>query len=259
VTTTSCKPFKESRKKVLTRWLQFDIVILHTVKTHNYKTHMRTLKALLCLSALAGGIATSVAQSNVYSLNIVGYVNVPIAGANALTLISNPLKPSNGNYNITNTITLPNGADGAGIFKWAGTAWDSNVPTWIDGFGWYPDATINLGEAFFIQSPIAATITFVGEVSTGTNTTTIPSGLSVLAPKVPVAEPFPGVGHDGDGIFTWAGSAWNNLVWGYIDGYGWYGNGGPGESTNGPVVNVGGGVFYQNTGTPLTVTRILNP
>lgn len=222
---------------------------------------MRTLKALLCLSAIAGSLATSVAQ-NVYSLNIVGYVNVPIQGANKLTLVSNPLKPSNGNYNITNTVTLPDTADGAFLYKWAGTAWDNNIPSWIAGFGWFPDATINLGESFFIQSPVATSITFVGEVSTGTNVTTVPVGFTALAPKVPIAEGFPGAlnGHDGDFLYTWTGSAWANTIFSYIAGYGWYGDGSPTEGTNGPVVNVGGGVMYQNTGTtPVSITRIFNP
>jgi hypothetical protein len=99
----------------------------------------------------------------------------------------------------------------------------------------------------------------VGEVSTGTNTTTIPSGISFLANKVPIAEPFPGVGNDGDAIYNWAGSAWDTAAWGYVGGYGWFATGAPGESTNGPVVAVGSGIVYQNTKTPLTVTRIFNP
>ena len=126
---------------------------------------MRT-KALLGLAALAVSAATCVAQSNVYSLNIVGYVNVDIkAGVN---LISNPLKPSNGNNNITNTIVgLPDTAEGAEIYKWGGTGWSSDIPSWVAGFGWFPDVSMNLGESFFLKSPVATKITFVGEVQTG--------------------------------------------------------------------------------------------
>src|SRR5262245_24393572 len=151
---------------------------------------MRT-KALLGLAVLAAGAATCVAQNNVYSLNIVGYVNVPLA-ANKLTFVSNPLKPSNGNYNITNTISLPDSADGATLYSWAGTSWSSTVPQFYGGGGgWFPDATIPLGTAFFIQSPVAATITFVGEVATGTLNYSFPKGLSAVANQVPVAENFP--------------------------------------------------------------------
>jgi len=227
---------------------------------------MRT-KTLLCAAALAAGVVTSMAQSNVYSLNIVGYVNVPVQGNSKLTLISDPLKPSNGNYNITNTMpTLPSSAqwDGATIFKWAGTAWDNNSPGYIDGFGWYPDAVINLGEAFFIQAPSGApniSITFVGEVATGNITNSLPTGISVVADKIPLVENWPGatVGNDGDVIFTWTGSAWDNTTWSYIGGYGWDNGGNPGNSTNGPSMPIGVGVVYQNTGPALNWVRAFNP
>ena len=63
-------------KKLLTwGWTVCDSGTTHGKNT-NYK-HMRT-KALLCAAALAAGTAASMAQSNVYSLNIVGYVNVPL-------------------------------------------------------------------------------------------------------------------------------------------------------------------------------------
>jgi hypothetical protein len=221
---------------------------------------MRT-KALLGLAALVVSAATCVAQSNVYSLNIVGYVNVDVA--QGLNLISNPLKPSNGNYNITNTISFPEtpDADGARLFKWAGTSWSSQIPGWITGFGWDTPLEVTLGESFFIESPVATRITFVGEVQTGNVDYTLPTGLSVVAPKTPVAQRFPGadVGHDGDSIFTWAGNAWSSTVWTYIEDFGWDGSGSTDNNVAGPTVGVGGGVVYQNTGAPLTWTRTFNP
>jgi hypothetical protein len=222
---------------------------------------MRT-KALLGLAALAVSAATCVAQSNVYSLNIVGYVNVAITPG--LNLISNPLKPSNGNYNITNTISLPDTADGALLYKWAGTAWASQIPSWIGGFGWDPTADILLGEAFFLNSPAAAgnyNVTFVGEVQTGDVPYTLNPGLNMVAPKTPVAQRFPGadIGHDGDTIYTWAGSAWSGNFWSFIDGFGWDGGASPDNNIAGPTVAVGGGVAYQNLGTTLTWTRTFNP
>ncbi len=225
---------------------------------------MRT-KELLGLAVLAAGAVTCVAQSNVYSLNIVGYVNVPVQGGGKLTLVSNPLKPSNGNYNITNTIALPDSYDGAFLYQWAGTGWSANIPSWIAGFGWAPDTTVQLGESFFIQSPAsapAATITFVGEVATGTINNTFAKGINAVANKVPVSENFPGasVGNDGDSIYTWTGSAWSGVIWSYLGGFGWSNGGGAGDNTNGPVVDVGGGVIYQNTGAAaLNWTRTFNP
>ena len=74
---------------------------------------MRTLKALACATALVAGVATSMAQSNVYSLNVVGYYNVPVT-ANQYVMIANQLNTTN------NTIgsLLPNGPIGANLLKW---------------------------------------------------------------------------------------------------------------------------------------------
>jgi hypothetical protein len=227
---------------------------------------MRT-KALLVLAALAVSAATCVAQDPVYSLNIVGYVNVDVNPG--LNLISNPLKPSNGDYNITNTISLPDAADGALIFKWAGTGWATEVPSWISlggGVGvWDTPMVIPHGESFFLQSPVAAKVLFVGEVSTGDVPYSIPTGLSAVANKVPVAEEWPGSthGNDGDLIYTWAGSAWNSAVWNYIDlggGTGAWNAGGATDDPDGPTLAVGGGAMYLNSGTTaLSWTRAFNP
>lgn len=221
---------------------------------------MRT-KVLLGLAAIAVSVATCVAQSNVYSLNIVGYVNVDVTPG--LNLISNPLKPSNGNNNITNTISLPDAADGAFIYKWAGTAWSTDIPSWIAGFGWAPDLSIPFGDAFFLQMPAgqSAKITFVGEVQTGDIATTFSPGISVVANKVPVQENFPGktVGNDGDFIYTWGGTAWDTAVWSFIAGFGWSNGGGAGDNVDGPLVKVGGGIVYQNSGAAINWTRTFNP
>jgi hypothetical protein len=206
------------------------------------------------------------AQGNVYSLNIVGYVNVPIAGGGAVSLISNPLKPSNGNYNITNTIVLTDAQTDALIYKWGGTAWAPDAPQWYGAAGgWFPDTTMALGESFFIKNPgTATTITFVGEVETSTDAPiayTLPTGTSFVAPKTPVVQDFPGgdVGHVDDLIYTWTGTAWGAITWQNFADYGWFGDGHVGESTNGPTVAVGGGVVYQNKGAALNWTRTFDP
>jgi hypothetical protein len=219
---------------------------------------MRT-KSLLAVAAIfAAGIASSMAQANVYSLNIVGYVNVGITNTR-LHLLSNPLKPSDGNYNLTNTIKLQDpGSDGTSLYQWnqGSSSWD--IFTWFDGFGWFPDAPQPLGKGFFIQPTLTQTITLVGEVQTGTSTNTISGALDLLGNKVPVAGPEPGglVGHEGDNIYTWdvAGSSW--LINSYFGGYGWFDNT---AETNGPSLKVAEGFFYQNTGGSLEWVKTLNP
>lgn len=219
---------------------------------------MRTKSLLAAAAIVAAGALSSVAQSNVYSLNIVGYINVGVTNGN-LHLLANPLKPSNGDYNITNTVKLQDpGSDGTTLFQWnAGTSsWDSYL--WFDGFGWFPDANQNLGEGFFLQPTLTQTITLVGEVQTGTSTNVIPTGLKLLGNKVPVAGPEPGgaVGHDGDTVFTWdvPGNQWVSTL--YFDGYGWFDNT---AETNGPSLKVAEGFFFQNTGGALNWIKTLNP
>jgi hypothetical protein len=215
---------------------------------------MRT-KTLLGLAALAVGLISASAQ--VYSLNVVGYVNVPLA-ANQLSFVSVPLTPNGGNFNITNTIVLDDTQDGANLFAWNTTAWNTTVPQWYAGAGWFPDMVVNNGQGFFISSKAASTLTFVGEVPQGASTYTIPAGLSTLANKVPETAAFPGasVGNDGDNMFTWdnAGQKWATAVWQYYAGAGWNA-GGANDDTNGPTLNPAQGVFYINSGAAVPFTR----
>jgi hypothetical protein len=140
---------------------------------------MRTIKALVCAAALAAGLATSLAQSNVYSLNVVGYYNVPLV-AGAYTLIANQLNTTN------NTIAslLPSPVPGSRILKWTGgwTAYQFDP----DDLVWLPngDATMNPGEGALFQSPSAQTLTFVGEVEQGALSTTVPTGTYVVRSSI---------------------------------------------------------------------------
>lgn len=229
---------------------------------------MRT-KALLGMAALAASAATCVAQSNVYSLNIVGYVNVDLV--KGYNLVSIPLKPSDGNYNITNTIVMPAGTDSSTLFKWTGAGYSGNTPQWIEdspGVGqWFSDApmTVDLGEAVFINATAAGKITFVGEVATGALANTLAAGYNAVGNKVPSATPWPGkdVGNDSDFINIWvpATQSWYG-DWTYIakagtDPYGWTLDGI--TFADGPALTPGQGVFYFNKGTAINWTQNFNP
>jgi hypothetical protein len=216
---------------------------------------MRT-KSLLGLALLAAGLSTAGAQ--VYSANVVGYVNVPLT-ANKLAFISYPFQDPNGNYDITNTVPAGDVQAGANIFQWTGTQWNPNVPTWYSGFGWYPDTVISNGVGFFLLAQATSTLTFVGQVPQGTLNQTIPTGLSTLANQVPVSTNFPGsaFGNAGDNMFTWnnAGQFWDTAVWTYYGGYGWDNGGGAGDSANGPLLNPASAVFYVNGGAAIPFTQ----
>jgi len=225
---------------------------------------MRT-KALLGLAALAVGLSTSVAQ-NVYSLNVVGYVNVSLQ-ANKLHFLSVPLIPSGGNFNITNSIVLDNTQDFATIFAWAGSKWNTTTPTWygtdVGGTGWDTPMVISNGVGFFLSSMANSTLTFVGDVPQGALGYNIPAGLSTLANKVPVTDNFPGstVGNDFDNIFTWdqAGQKWSATVWTMyspaVGGTGWDNGGVAGNNPKGPSLDPSTAVFYVNGGNAVPFTQ----
>ncbi len=225
---------------------------------------MRT-NVLLGLAALAAGLSTSVAQ-NVYSLNVVGYVNVSLQ-ANELHFLSIPLVPSGGNFNITNSIVLDNSQDFANIFAWAGTKWNPITPTWygtdLGGAGWDTPIVISNGLGFFLSSQANSTLTFVGDVPQGALAYTIPAGLSTLANQVPMTANFPGatVGNDFDDMFNWdqTNQQWSSAVWVYLstdDGfYGWDNGGFAGNNTNGPSLGPATAVFYANNSGAITFTQ----
>jgi hypothetical protein len=220
---------------------------------------MRT-KALLGLAALAVGLSTSVAQ-NVYSLNVVGYVNVTLQ-ANKSQFLSLPVAPVDGNFNITNTIVLDNSQDFALLYAWAGTGWSSPA-TWfgtdLGGTGWDTPMVISNGVGFFLVAGAnTSTLTFVGQVPQGTIAYNIPAGVSTLANQVPVTANFPGatVGHDFDLMYTWnpAGQAWNSPTTYFgtdLGGNGWDAD----ASGNGPVLDPASAVFYINGGTAIPFTQ----
>ena len=220
---------------------------------------MRTIKALVCAAALAAGLASSMAQSNVYSLNVVGYYNLPIA-ANHLTLIANQLNTTNNTLNSLLAPADPASADGSGLFKYNGgyTSYDfdglDTAPGFPNGYwelGGVPDTTttLNPGEGVFYRPFSATTLTFVGEVLQGTLVTTLPSGLSIRSSKVPqqgmITTDLGVPAEDGDNCFIYAGGYtvydYDGLdtAPGHPNGY-WE----LGGNVNEPTITVGQSFFY---------------
>jgi hypothetical protein len=161
---------------------------------------MRT-KALLTMAALAAGALTTMAQSsNVYSLNIVGYVNV--ASPNGYIFISNPLDngANDANTLFPNPNVDPTGVsgsvgpwDGSNLQEWTGASWkvsyfDSVTTDTTTGF---TDQRVNpvvapvlgsgKGFLFVNGSGVPTNITFVGQVRTGTNVVPMATRISPYA------------------------------------------------------------------------------
>jgi hypothetical protein len=154
------------------------ILTAHTVTTKHTKK-MRTKALLLTAAVFAAGIATSLAQTPVYSQNVVGYVNVTVPAG--FTMIANPLKGTNDSINTV----LPNVPVGTLLYKFNGS-FGSPAEFAGVGIGWdTPSMTLAPGEGAFIQTPSSNVITFVGEVVQGTATNAIPAGFSIRSSIVP--------------------------------------------------------------------------
>jgi hypothetical protein len=189
---------------------------------------MRTKTLLLTAALSVAGIATSLAQTPVYSVNAVGYVNTDLVPG--FNLISNPLdnKAANGNT-ITNLFT--SGIQGPIPQAFTVYHFDPAIDDFvtasfddIDGWGGQgAGVSIPPGTGVFVFLPGSANlrVTFVGEVPQGAaSNQQLPQGFSIKASTVPAAGlvtsmQFPAV--QGDTIYEWDKVAQQYVSAGYDD------------------------------------------
>jgi hypothetical protein len=157
---------------------------------------MRTKTMLL--SALLGalGSVSVMAQTNVYSLNAVGYINVTLSPG--FNIVACPLWATDPSGATDNTISNLLGLNTNGQYKkWQIYNWDptSVPPTFVQESGtpsgWLFGGTntINPGQAVWIENPsnITTTATFVGTVPTGSVTNPIYPGYNLIGSIVPAS------------------------------------------------------------------------
>jgi hypothetical protein len=119
---------------------------------------MRTKTILSVAAALAAGVFTTQAQSNVYSVNIVGYVNKELPN-NTFVAVANPLDDGTNDLNSTMGAL----ANKSVAQFWNGSGFDSTTKS---GGAWAAmDTPVGLG--FFVKSAGDKTNTFVGQVVVG--------------------------------------------------------------------------------------------
>jgi len=152
---------------------------------------MRT-KALVCAAALAASIACSMAQANVYSLNVVGYYQVTMP-AGEFTLIANQLDTGN-NYlsNVIPAVSL-----NTAIYPWSEGVWGAPAvyarvghSGTVGSWGASGAMPMPLGACFIANDPNADTLTFVGTVLQGSLTNAqawTPGAIQFSADQVPMA------------------------------------------------------------------------
>jgi hypothetical protein len=236
---------------------------------------MRTKSMILGAALLAAGVASSMAQSNVYSLNVVGYINVPVVtgynliannldfdGTGTNNLMTNVLAGMVAN-NITFTVSKFD-TNTAGFDSWQ---WSKNTAAWSDQTGTidYSVATLNPGEAAFIQvtkASYSSNFTVVGQVLQGNVTNAyLPGGNSyaMVSSQFPLTASIDSTGNGGlnvPGTNTYSVYLWDVPENGY-DVWQWNKNSQqwslqagvsngqvvPGSAGQGPVISNGVGFF----------------
>jgi len=208
---------------------------------------------------VAGLATTAVAQSNVYSLNVVGYYNVTVlpGAPGALTLIANQLNTTNNEVQYL----LPSVPNDTQIYKYLGGSWQSIQ--FEDFLGGWSDGTwtLNPGEAEFIGDPgPGQVLTFVGEVLQGSLPNTLKLGngndnysfVSSMVPQAGTPTDFQIPAENDDQIYFWRGGSFQSDI--YEDFLGGWGTG----DGAGPTFAVGEGFGYKKASSSVSSTWIRN-
>jgi len=209
----------------------------------------------------AAGALTSTAQ--VFSVNMVGYINLNIPAG--FSLIANQLnnQPDNTYKTLFPTATTVNNTvlykfdNALGAFgseQLSGGVWSGGGNT-----------TLNPGEGAFILAPAAFTATFVGEVKTGTSTVHQPLGFAIVSSVIPQQGRVYDVGAPGDGqVDLGNGVPSAQQVWYQFDNalgaYGANQYSGGWSAEPGPLLKVGESAFVLTVaaGGPHDWTRTFN-
>jgi hypothetical protein len=161
---------------------------------------MRT-KVLVGIAALAAGAFTAVAQNNVYSLNVVGYINLPLV--EGFNMVANQLDSDGTGTN--NTIAGVFGTNlpatltaSSTVYTWDSVAVSYNVATYgsvkgVIKWSGASTAAFNPGQGAWVRVGAglgAATVTTVGQVMQGSlKNPNLPAagGFTLVGSQIPLA------------------------------------------------------------------------
>jgi len=233
---------------------------------------MRT--KVLALSSVLGmlGAASLVAQTNVYSLNAVGYINLTLSpGFNMIGC--QLITPTN---NVGSLFYNASGIyNGCEVFKYnpvtrgyATDLGDSSGSSYADGWDGNGVITMNPGEAIWFENAFTTnlTVTFVGTVPQGTNTIPIVHGFNMIASPVPfsgdVVTNMQLTNYtDGTEVFVWNNPAAGHPHGAYTTSLVDLAGGSQGYKSQwdspDPSANVGQGFWYESTAV-ITWTQIFS-
>lgn len=162
---------------------------------------MRT-KALFVAAAI--GLATVIPSlAQVYSVNVVGYVNVDVP--TGFSLVSNPLDATSNNVqDLMPAVNMT-------VYKFTDGSYE--IATYIAAASLWtgPNFEINPGEGVWINNAgDPFTITFVGEITEGTKDNAIPAGFSIRSSIIPQSGTMTALGWPaevGDAVYEWDNAA----------------------------------------------------
>ena len=207
---------------------------------------MRTKTLLLTAALTAAGAFASMAQ--VYSVNVVGYINLNIP--QGFSMIANQLNASPNNQLATLIPTPPNAS---AFYKFQNATGTYLADDYTDG-AWEGDTsgtmTLNPGEGIFVFATSAFAATFVGEVQLATPGIPIPPGFSILSSPIPQQGlldadlNYPSPPNNGTTIYQFHNATGTYTANDFTDGA-WEGD----DNGNAPTIHVGEGFFALNPGT----------
>jgi len=214
---------------------------------------MKAKTLLIAAATLAVGAITS--QAQVYSQNVVGYINLTLT--NNFNLICNQLDlDGSGTNNTVQTVFGTNLPAPSSVFAWVPSSAGYSSATWSSGKSgtvWSGNTNavnkaLSTGGAVFVKTPAGTggsyPITMIGNVIQGTNVVPLAAGFNLAAPVSPVGgvtiTNLGYVPHVGDTVFSWnvASQSWSSAAYSSSkSGAVW--------SPAPPTINVGQGVFVN--------------
>lgn len=216
---------------------------------------MKTKSLVMTAAVAMAGAISSYAQ--VYSVNVVGYINLTVPAG--YSMIANQLNASPDN---TVTNIFKSAPSDFTVFKFNPLTSSYIAITALGGGEWDPidnaGLTLSPGEGCFAFSPSAFTNTFVGEISS-TNSISIRAGYNIYSSPLPLAGAVDTalsmpIGAD-DTVFIW------KPITRSYDGDTYLGEGAWDGSSGGvaPTVQVGQAFWYLNAGLAKNWTKNYTP
>lgn len=156
---------------------------LNLRKTNSIRTMKTKSLIITALLTAAGSMGLMAQSTNVYSLNVVGYVNVTVP--HGFSIIANPLNGA------TNTLANLISAPPVNTVVYEYVNGNYQIATYAqDDFGnnnWDNNLTFAPGTGAWIYNPAVTnfTVTFVGQIQAGGYTNAVPTGFSLKSSVVP--------------------------------------------------------------------------